>query len=181
MEGFNEQIVKRAKKPKNLIIKIISVLLLFAVPAICVLLALALKIPYIIYLGFFLFLGGIYAVWYVFTSQKVEFEYSVVGGDLEISKVIALRKRKKICKVKISEIEQLEQGENSIDGMRFSKSFYAARDIDASDENYYAVFNSTAYGKSLLVFNPNEQILNGMKSHLNRTIVVKLFYQRNVG
>ncbi|MCH5297696.1 MAG: hypothetical protein J1E85_08500 [Ruminococcus sp.] len=179
MEGFNEQVVKRAKKPKNLIIKIIAVMLLILIPSICILLAYVIT-TYLIYVGFFLFLIGIYLVWYVFTSQKVEFEYSVSGDELDISKIISLRKRKRMCKVKIREIEKLEKGEKSISGMRFSKNYIAAADIDKDEDNYYAVFNSPAYGKCLLVFTPNEQILQGMKGYLNKDIMLKIFYNKNV-
>lgn len=177
MEGFNEQVVKRVNKTKNTIIKIVSILALITVPTICVLLAYVIT-PYMIYVGLFLLLGGIYAVWYVFTSQKVEYEYSVVGDELDIAKVVSLRKRKRICKVQIREISQLEKGEKSIENMRFTKTFIATRDIDKDDENYYAVFNSPAYGKCILIFSPNEQILNGMKSYLNKDIMIKLFYRR---
>lgn len=180
MEGFNEQVVKRAKKPKNLIIKIIAVMMLILVPTVCILLAYVIKLAYMIYVGFFLFIIGIYVVWYVFTSQKVEFEYSVSGDELEISKIISLRKRKRVCKVKIREIEQLEKGEKSINGMRFSKSFIAAADIDRDEDNYYAVFNSPAYGRCLLIFTPNEQLLQGMKGYLNKDIMLKIFYNKNV-
>lgn len=180
MEGFNEQVVKRANKPKNLIIKILSVLILIMIPIVFSVLAFVIT-AYMFYIGLFLFMGGIYVVWYIFTSQKVEFEYSVAGDELEVAKVISLRKRKRVCKVPIREIEQLEKGEKSVDGKKFSKSFIAARDIDADDENYYAVFNSAAYGKCLLIFSPNQQILEGMKRYLNKDIVLKLFYNRNAG
>ena len=174
MNNFNEQVVRRVNKPKNLIIKIVSVLLLILVPTTLFLLAFA-TIAYLIYVAFFVFIGGIYAVWYVFSIQKVDFEYSVSGNELEIAKVVALRKRKTMCKVQINEIERLE-----IKKMRFLKTFIAARDIDSKDENYFAVFNSPAYGRCLLVFTPNEDILNGMKPHLNKNIVVQLFYKRKM-
>ena len=179
MEGFNEQVVKRAKKPKNLIAKIIAVMLLFIVPIICIMLAYVIT-SYLIYVGFFLFLIGIYVVWYVFTIQKVEFEYSIIGDELEVSKIVSLRKRKKLCKVKIREIEKLEKGDKSVDGMRFSKTFVAAADIDKDEDNYYAVFNNIAYGRCLLIFTPNEQILQGMKGYLNKDIMLKIFYNKNV-
>lgn len=180
MEGFNEQVVKRVNKLKNTVIKVLSIVLLITVPIICVLLAYVIT-PYMIYVGLFLLMGGIYIVWYVITSQRVEFEYSVAGDELNVAKIISLRKRKRICKVPIREIELLEKGDGAIKDMRFSKTFIAAGDLDKSDENYYAVFNSAAYGKCLLVFSPNEQILLGMKSYLNKDIVLKLFYHRNAG
>lgn len=179
MNNFNEQVVRRVNKPKNLIIKIVSVLLLILVPTTLFLLAFA-TIAYLIYVAFFVFIGGIYVVWYVFSIQKVDFEYSVSGNELEIAKVVALRKRKNMCKVQINEIERLEKDDTEIKKMRFLKTFIAARDIDSKDENYFAVFNSPAYGRCLLVFTPNEDILNGMKPHLNKNIVVQLFYKRKM-
>lgn len=167
-------------KPKQLIIKIVAVLLLITVPLGVALLAPVVGIPYLIYVGFFIFIGGIYAVWYVFSQQKVDFEYSVTDDELSVAKIISLRKRKNLCKVKIRDIERLDKGEKTIEGLRISKPFEAAHDIDKESENFYAVFNSAAYGKSVLIFSPNEEILQAMKRYLNREIVVKLFYQQKV-
>lgn len=180
MEGFNEQVVKRKNNIKNLFIKIISIVLLITIPVLCCVLAVMIPLPYLVYVGLFILIGGIYVVWYIFSQQKVDFEYSVVGDELKIDKVISLRKRKKVCRVPISEIEQLEKGEKSVDGKKFSKSFIAAADFDKDKENYYAVYNSPAYGRSLLVFTPNDKILQAMKPHLKKDIVLKLFYHRNV-
>lgn len=178
MEGFNEQVVKRVNKPKHLIIKIISVITLFMIPFIGAGLALSTRVQYIFVVSIFLFLGGIYGVWYVFSLQKVEFEYSVAGNDLDIARIISLRKRKRVCCVPINEITELTKDEQIINHMRFTKTFIAARDIDAKNENYFAAFNSPAFGKCLLVFTPNENILEGMRAHLNKQLVIKLFYQK---
>ena len=161
MEVFNEQVVKRVNKPVNVIIRILAVMLLILVPLICIMLAYVIT-AYMIYVGLFLFIGGIYVVWYVFSQQKVDYEYSVNGDELDIAKVISLRKRKRVCKVPIRDIEKLDKGEKTIENMRFTKTFVAARDIDADDENYYAVFNSTAYGRCVLIFTTIAQILQGM-------------------
>ncbi len=177
MDIFNEQLVKRANAPKQLIIKILSVVMLITIPLVCILLAYPLNLAYLIYLAFFIFLIGIYVVWYVFSIQKVEYEYSVSSGVLEISKIIALRKRKSMCKLQISDIDILDKDEKAIDKMHFAKRIEAFADIN-DENNYYAVFNSAAYGKTLLVFAPNEKILNAMKGHLKKDIVIKIFYKR---
>ncbi len=175
---FNEQVVKRVNKPKHLIIKIISILILLLIPVIAAMIAILIHVQYVFVVGFFAFCAGIYIVWYVFSSQRVEYDYSVAGNDLDISKVISLRKRKKMCQVSINEIEILTRDESEIENMRFAKTYIAPRDVDAKDENYYAVFNNPMYGKCLLVFSPNDQILEGMKPRLDKSIVVKLFYKR---
>ena len=96
MEGFNEQVVKRDKTAKSLFIKIAAVVLLFAVPLSFVLLGRI--IPYMAMVGLFIFIGGIYVVWWVFTSQKVEYEYAVNGDVLDVAKIVSLRKRKRLCR-----------------------------------------------------------------------------------
>lgn len=178
MEGFNEQVVKRVNKLKHTVIKIASVLIWISVPFIFAMIAILTRIQYFMVVGFFVFLIGIYIVWYVFCQQKVDYEYSVSGNDLDISRIINLRKRKIVCRVAINEIEELTKDEKKIENARVTKTFMAARDADANDENYYALFNSPAFGKCVLIFTPNEQILEGMRPHLNKSIVVKLFYSR---
>lgn len=175
--GFNEQVVKRVNKPKQLIIKIVSVLVLVLTPFVFAGVAILTGIQYIFVVGLFLTLAGIYIVWYIFSQQKVEFEYSVAGNDLDIAKIISLRKRKPVCRVPINEITELTTDEKKIENVRVTKAFVVPRDTDAEDENYYALFNSPAHGKCLLVFSPNEQILEGMKSHLDKGLVIKVFYQ----
>ena len=120
---FNEQVVKRQNGSKQLMIKIIAVVILLMVPFIAAALAIITQMQYIFVVGGFVFLFGIYFVWLTFSYQKVEFEYSVAGNDLDISKIIALRKRKKICSVPINEITELTNndivvtsGKNLYDG-----------------------------------------------------------------
>lgn len=173
MEGFIEQVVKRQNKAKQLYIKILSVVLLIVVPLSCVLLASVIT-AYLVYIGLFLFIIGIYVVWYVFSCQKVEYEYSVVGDELIVAKVVALRKRKNMCRVPIRDIEILGKGEKTVESIKVHEVFVAVGDIDAVDENYYAV-----YGKSELVFSPNEKILQAMKPYLRNDLIIKLFYNRN--
>ncbi len=176
MEGFIEQVVKRDKTAKNLAIKIIAVALLVLIPLTFVFLARF--IPYLGLVGFFLFLGGLYIVWYVFSSQRVEFEYSIAGDTLDIVKIVSLRKRKRIVNVEIKEIEDIVVGDDKISSMHFRKVYYAAKNANNTKENHYAVFTVPAYGKCLLVFNPNEAILQGMKPYMRKELMLKLFYNK---
>ena len=177
MEGFIEQVVKRDKTAKSLAIKIISVVLLFVIPLTFVFLARFISF-YLSLVGFFIFIGGIYVVWWIFTSQRVEYEYSVNIDTLDIAKVISLRRRKRMLSIEIKDIEMLEFGDKNIADMHFRKVYPAAKNINDTENNVYAVFTEQAYGKCLLVFNPNEEILNAMKPHMKRELVVKIFYNK---
>ena len=175
MEGFIEQVEKKNKNAKSLIIKIMSVVLLLTVPAVFVIIAPFTNF-YLALVGLFLFIGGIYVVWYVFSMQKVEYEYSVIGDTLNIAKIFDLRKRKRLCRLEIKDIEMLEKGDDKIKTMHFRKVYEAAKDVSDTKENYYAVFNEIAYGKSLLIFNPNDTVLKAMKPYLEKSIMLKIFY-----
>ena len=76
--------------------------------------------------------------------------------------------------MQISDMEILDKDEKVIDTMRFAKRIEACADIN-DENNYYAVFNSAAYGKTLLVFTPNEKILNAMKVILRKTLYSRFF------
>ena len=177
MEGFIEQVVKREKSGKTLAIKIISVVLLFVIPLTVIYIARFINF-YLVIVGFFLFIGGIYVVWWVFSQQKVEYEYSIAGDTLDVAKIISLRKRKRVCRVSIKDIEVLEQGDQNIKNRHFRKVYTAARNVNNTKENYYAVFPVPAYGKCLLVFNPNEMIIEAMKPYMNRELKLKFIYNK---
>ena len=178
MEGFIEQVVKRDKTAKTLAIKVIAVVLLFLIPLTVIYIARFINF-YLVLVGFFLFIGGIYVVWWVFSSQRVEYEYSVAGDTLDVAKIISLRKRKRVCRVNIKDIELLEQGDQNVRNAHFRKVYFAARNANNVKENYYAVFQVAGYGKCLLVFNPNEIILEGMKPYMNKDVMLKLFYNKS--
>ncbi len=174
MDIFPEQVVKHDKTAKNLFIKILSVVLLFLVPLSCLLLARF--IAYFAMVGFFLFIGGIYMVWWIFKSQKVEYEYAVSGDKLNVSKIIAMRRRKKLCSIPIKEIYSMDTGDKNVKNRRFRKMYFAAKNERDFDTNTYAVFKNPLYGNCLLVFNPNEKIITAMRPHMNQELVKQLYY-----
>ena len=177
MDIYNEQVVKRDKTSKTLLIKIAAVVLLFLIPAFFILMARF--VPYLAMVGFFLFIGGIYIVWWVFSQQKVEYEYSVVNDMLRISKIVTLRKRKAVCQIPIKEFKSMEKGDKNIKNRHFRKVYVAAKNESDTSENTYAVFQNPVYGSCLLVFNPNENIINAMRPHMNQELIKQLFYNNN--
>ncbi len=178
MEGFVEQVVKREMTAKNLMIKIMAVALEIILPLFFVMLANLTSVFYLVMVGLFVFIGGLYIVWYVFTSQKVEYEYAVNGDVLDVAKIVSLRKRKRLCRVTIKDIDLLEVGDANIQDMHFRKMAMAAKNAKNTKENYFAVYTMPAYGKCLLVFNPNENILQAMKPHMKKELMIKLFYRK---
>ena len=180
MDVFNEQIVKRKRTAKSIAIIVTTIALLFLVPFTCCALAvLGVVIPYRIYVGLFIFIIGIYLTWFVISSQRVEFEYAVAGGTLDIAKITDKRKRKRIVKVDVREIDLFCKADDKrLEKMNFTKRFIAAGDPTDAENTYCLVYNSQAYGRTLIAFTPNEKIINAMKPALKKEIVLEVFYNR---
>ncbi|MCQ4021487.1 MULTISPECIES: DUF6106 family protein [unclassified Ruminococcus] len=178
MDTMVEQVVKKKKDKKDLLIKIITISALILIPFTCFMLAPIINF-YFIMIGFFLLLGGIYVAWFIFSNLKVEYEYSFVSGSMTISKIMSKRKRKNIICFETSKIEELIEYDNRDFDTRLYSHIYSACGVDSTDyKTYAAVITTEKHGRSVLLFTPNEKLLQAMKPHLPRQIVVNLFYKR---
>ena len=112
--------------------------------------------------------------------QKVEYEYSVVDNTLNVDKIIAKRRRKKIVRLRIDEIKEMVKFNEKYTGKKINKYFIAVDDVN-DDDVYAFTFYNEARGNLAVVMKPNNTILEGMRPKLNPSIqiqVVKLL--RNV-
>lgn len=178
MDAFIEQVVKRKRNARSVAIIVLVIGLLILLPVICCLLAYVIT-PYFIYIGLFIFVIGIYLAWFFITGQRVEFEYSVNLGTLDIAKVISKRKRRRVTKVEIKDIDLFcKVTDKRIDEKIYQKQFMAAGDPNDKENTYCIVYHSPAYGRTILTFTPNEKIRQGMKPYLKKEIVLEMFYNR---
>lgn len=177
---FIEQLVKRKRTMRDRVLFVVTIILVFLIPATIMFLTLNnLILHYFAVLALFIFLMGIWFIWFVRSHQNIEFEYQMVQDFLVVSKIIAKRKRKELLRLDTHSIEQLAKGdEPEINKVKLVRVIDAA--IDSSDEKntYYAVYTVAGGGRRALFFNPNEKILNAMKLYLKKEIVLKLFYNR---
>ena len=177
MDQLVEQIVKREKRAKDTMIRIITILGFFLLPLICIGLGYVVNF-YFIVIAFFVFIGGIYVVWYIFSSLRVEYEYSIVSGTATVSKIIDKRKRKGIIKFEVSKIEEFIEYDNRDFDTRLFRHIYHAAGNDPTLKTYAATISTEKYGRCVLLFTPNEKFLEAMRPHLQRQIVINLFYKR---
>lgn len=177
---FIEQLVSKKRSVKDRIVFIAVILLELIIPTTIVLLTMRGFItPYFIYIAFFIFIFGIWFIWFVRSHQNVEFEYQVVQDIVVVSKIIAKRKRKEIMKLDVRTIDKLDKGsEPEIQKMNFVRLYDAAEKSSDDENTTYAVFQHAALGRCALMFNPNERVLNAMKPYLKKEIVLKVFYHR---
>jgi hypothetical protein len=104
-------------------------------------------------------IGVIWVTWLLFQGTFVEYEYIVTNNELDVDKIIARKRRKRLITVRIDKSE--EWGEYS-DG----KGSDALVTVQAHDCGYtnlwYIVAQHEKYGKTAVFFSPNMKVLEVM-------------------
>lgn len=178
MDGFCEQVVKRDNKAKQKIISVILVSVFVLIEAFFMLLYIVVMDPFWIMFNIII---GIIAVFVLAKMlpriNRVEFDYSVVSNKFFVDKVLDKKKRKAFLRLDINTITDIDviKGDN-LPRVKFAK----IRDCSTGklEGSHYCVYNEPGRGECMIIFSPNEKILTGMRPHLNREIIKKLFLKK---
>ena len=175
METFCEQVVSRKNSVKQHIVlgALCAVFVLFEV--LFFLLYIISPSPFWIMMNFMV---GLAAVCIIAPTvprlYKVEYDYSVVGNNLYIDKVIASKKRKSIAKVELGNVVDFALIENdNVPVLKYTKTYNCVE--SGYEGNHYCIFNVANKGKCLLIFTPNQKIIDGMRPYFTREVVMKYF------
>lgn len=178
MDSFCEQVVKRRFGAKEKIIIGIVIAFFAFLELFVVSIYLTAPSPFWIIVTFSVAVIAVAAVLFVYSRIKdVEYDYSVAGNTLYIDKVTNKSRRKKCVRAEIGTIEDMGR----IEGGNIPEGKYAVKKnlSDGTGEGeYYCIYREADKGRGLLIFTPNQKILDGMKHSLNRELVVKLFYKK---
>lgn len=161
MDVFVEQLVTRKKTAADYLKMLLCVL---AAVAVCLFLPMFLGR----FLGSFTLLlcvGFIYLLYQVMIGSNLEYEYSFTNGALDVDKVIAAKRRKKMTELNARDIEMMGTTKN-----RAFKGYMEDREIkkvyacsSMKDEGVYFVLYIDNGVKKLLLFNPDERIRDGFR------------------
>lgn len=177
MDKMVEQVVKRKKGSKDFFKKVLTIAVILLLLLTCYVLGMLVNF-YFLTIALFILIGSTYVVWYIFTSLNVEYEYSIVGGTINIAKIIAKRKRKRVLNFEASKIEDMKEYHGEDFDARIYGHVFDFRGADSTDAAYVATVSTDKYGRTAFIFNPSKDFLEAMKPHLQRQIVVNLFYKR---
>jgi hypothetical protein len=138
-----------------------------------ILILVSLSIPLLNQLGVSLLLaaGLAYLTYRFISARNIEYEYIVTNGDLDIDKIISKRKRKRIFSASCKEFEILAK----VSSNSFSQSVQSIKNrIDAtssinSPDAYFATLSYKGE-KTLVIFEPDERMLNNFKVFISRKI-----------
>lgn len=164
MDIFIEQIVAKNPTLKDTLLKVGIGLLAAILSVVFLLLSGMFGLSMF---GMLLAAGCIYGAFYLITGFNVEYEYIVTNGEIDIDKILAKRRRKRLITAKVSAFEKfgaMAEVPASFEGTTIFAS------SGNTSEDYYAEFNHSKHGHVRLVFSPDERVLEAIKPFLPRTI-----------
>lgn len=171
MDVFMEKIVAKRKDFKDNLISagiVFGTLILVFVG-----LNLVAMVPFLQSFSLFLVVGLVYLAYRLITSRNIEFEYVVTNGELDIDKIISRRKRKRIFSASCKEFDIVAKVKSN----SFSQSVQSIKNrIDASsspdsDSAYFVTLNYKGE-KTLVIFEPDEKMLNNFKFFIPRKVLM---------
>ncbi len=171
MDVFVEQLIKRKNKTSEKLLRI-------ALFAVCGLMAGFSIIFFMRFNGGVLLpfsvlaaAGLLYLAYYVGGQLNIEFEYILTNGTFDVDAVINMRKRRRLVSFECKELEEFAKYDPNhnynCNGVIF------AANVD-SENLYCAIVNTKSKGRALLVFEPNEEMLNGLKKCMPRQLWVNV-------
>lgn len=173
MDIFYEQIVAKQNTSVDILKKVgivvgalvLAFVIMFILPGIPVV------GPFIGSFGLLLVVGEFYGVWYLLSSMNVEYEYILTNGEIDIDKIIARRKRKRLITVNTRNFTEMGRySPEKVQGKTFSSTIMACSRVDAPD-CWYAITEHPKFGTCLLIFNPNDHIMDGIKQYMKRNVL----------
>lgn len=161
MDSFAEQLLKKRNGLKeNLIISLIisamvlvcalAVMFLLPIPALCLM----------------LIFGAIYGGLWLIKTQHIEYEYSVLNGDLDIDRITGKRKRKRVVQVRAQKIDEFLPVPDEMDTKGFGRVLFAC--TAPENATFYVTYHSKKNGRTIVFLEPNERVLKELYAGQNR-------------
>ncbi len=172
MDDFTEYLVKRQPTAKSAALKVLIVVASIVLAIVLMIVCAAIK--QIAFLGLLLAVGAIYGGWLLVRNQNLEFEYIVTGGDMDVDKIIARSRRKRLLSCKFRSIEIMAPATEAY--RREMEAPGIKTRIDASSGNpadtYFIKFEGgEKLGMTLLLFSPSDRIIQDIKNIVPRKVM----------
>ena len=114
----------------------------------------------------FVLLGACWGAWQIFVRQNIEYEYILTNGELDVDRIIARRKRKRILTVDCRGFEILAPCHSSSAKEMDNQSIVSRVDASSSpksENRWFAIFHGRENRRTILFFEPNQRILDSLK------------------
>ena len=114
--------------------------------------------------------AAIFGGWYVFTGLSVEYEYAVTNGEIDVDKIIAQRKRKRLITIKAQNIERMGKYIPDVQLPGDIQTKLIVCDSIKSPDVCYIVFRHKDQGRTAVIMNMPERVFVGIKNYLPREL-----------
>ena len=161
MDIFVEQLIKRKRRASDFV-KVALCIIASTIVIFFTFLTIGSPLtPFTFLLG----AGLLYVLYNLNISINVEFEYCFTNGALDVDKIIAARKRKRLTELNARDIEMMGTTKNrAFRGYMENneiKKIYACTSLN--DEGVYFVVYERGGQRNMLLFNPNDTIKDGFR------------------
>ena len=171
MEVFTEQLVAKKLTTSSMILK--ALIFLAAGLLAIILFFVSLVVGSWSFIALFAAAGVCYGAWILIKSFSIEYEYILTNTDLDIDKIVGKSRRKRIISLNLKNLEIMAPINESHKRELENPNVKFKLDARASDANT-ACFIKIMHEKKglmLLLFDPNEKIIHGIKSAAPRKVL----------
>lgn len=126
----------------------------------------------VIAIPLFILIGVCFGLFKLFAMRNLEFEYSFTNGFMAVDKIMNRSSRKRLTSFECKEVEEIGEypkNQTRLQSREVQSKIFASEFSDGR-ESWYLLVNTKKTGKTLLVFDPDERLLEAIKkaipSHL---------------
>jgi hypothetical protein len=119
--------------------------------------------------------GALFLAWYFIQSTFIEYEYIITNHEMDIDKIIAKKRRKRLITIKINKAEAWGEYTEG-------KENDALVTVQAHDCGYknlwYIITVHEKHGKTAVLFSPNNSVLEAMNKSVPHSLRKKELKER---
>lgn len=121
--------------------------------------------------------GSIFGVYKFISLKLLEFEYSLTNGYVAIDKIMNRQSRKRMTSFECDSCEDIgkyAENEQRLKNRSFDTRVFATESSNYQD-SWYMIVRGKKTGKTLLVFDPDEDFMDAVKKFIPRQLKFEKF------
>ena len=125
------------------------------------------------FIALFAAAGVCYGAWILIKSFSIEYEYILTNSDLDIDKIVGKSRRKRLISLNLKNLEIMAPINESHKRELENPNVKVKIDASSGDTTtaYFIKIMHEKKGLMLLLFDPNEKIIHGIKSAAPRKVL----------
>ncbi len=171
---FIERMIKKKTDSKDIAIIIgilLGALLLIFLSIYFLLPMFGMIVPFIV------MAGTIFGGYKLIAMRNLEFEYSNTNGYITVDKIMNRQSRKRITSFECKDMEEIGRYEENVQRLQGkpvdTKAFASV--TSTGEDAWYIVVRAQKTGKTLLVFNPDEEFMETIKKFMPNQLRFEVF------